>query len=77
MYIHRSGRTARATAEGLSVVLVGPDDVGNYRNIMKQLNKGRLDFSYARKITLCKTVFAIVALTHLCHLEEMIADFSE
>lgn len=41
VYIHRSGRTARAMHEGLSVVLVGPDDLASYRKIMKTLNKGK------------------------------------
>ncbi|KAK3091430.1 hypothetical protein FSP39_019832 [Pinctada imbricata] len=38
-YVHRSGRTARAMKEGLSVMLVGPDDVKNYRKIIHNLNK--------------------------------------
>ena len=40
LYVHRSGRTARAQREGLSVMLVGPEDVKAYRNICKSLNKG-------------------------------------
>ena len=42
LYIHRSGRTARACREGLSVVLVGPEELGSYRKIMKTLNGGIL-----------------------------------
>lgn len=38
--MHRSGRTARAKKEGLSVMLVGPEDLKNYRKIIKTLNKG-------------------------------------
>ncbi|XP_052257980.1 ATP-dependent RNA helicase DDX24-like [Dreissena polymorpha] len=38
-YVHRSGRTARANKEGLSVMIVGPDDVKNYRKIISTLNK--------------------------------------
>jgi ATP-dependent RNA helicase DDX24/MAK5 len=38
-YVHRSGRTARATKEGLSVMLVSPDDLHNYRKIIKALNR--------------------------------------
>ncbi|XP_064625673.1 ATP-dependent RNA helicase DDX24-like isoform X2 [Lineus longissimus] len=38
-YIHRSGRTARATKEGLSVMIVGPEDIKNYRKIIKSLNR--------------------------------------
>ncbi|XP_066030068.1 ATP-dependent RNA helicase DDX24-like [Pocillopora verrucosa] len=40
LYIHRSGRTARASREGLSVVLVGPEEMGSYKKIMKALNGG-------------------------------------
>lgn len=39
LYVHRSGRTARATNEGLSLLLIGPDDVVNFRNIYKTLEK--------------------------------------
>ncbi|XP_046583027.1 ATP-dependent RNA helicase DDX24-like [Haliotis rubra] len=38
-YVHRSGRTARAMKEGLSVMLVGPEDVRNYRKIIQSLNR--------------------------------------
>uniref|UniRef100_A0A1A7WJB5 ATP-dependent RNA helicase n=1 Tax=Iconisemion striatum TaxID=60296 RepID=A0A1A7WJB5_9TELE len=38
-YVHRSGRTARATKEGLSFLLVSPDDVMNFRKIYKTLGK--------------------------------------
>ncbi|KAM9787090.1 ATP-dependent RNA helicase DDX24 [Syngnathus typhle] len=38
-YVHRSGRTARATNEGLSLLLIGPDDVMNFRKIYKNLEK--------------------------------------
>ncbi|XP_076441282.1 ATP-dependent RNA helicase DDX24-like [Babylonia areolata] len=34
-YVHRSGRTARACSEGVSVVLVSPDEITMYRNIVK------------------------------------------
>ena len=40
LYIHRSGRTARASREGLSVVFVGPEELGSYKKIMKTLNGG-------------------------------------
>ncbi|XP_060085652.1 ATP-dependent RNA helicase DDX24-like [Ylistrum balloti] len=38
-YIHRSGRTARATKEGLSIMLVGQGDVKNYRKVISSLNR--------------------------------------
>ncbi|CAK6957014.1 ATP-dependent RNA helicase DDX24 [Scomber scombrus] len=38
-YVHRSGRTARATKQGLSMLLIGPDDVMNFKKIYKTLGK--------------------------------------
>lgn len=38
-YVHRSGRTARASKEGLSLLLIGPDDMMNYKKIYKTLGK--------------------------------------
>ncbi|XP_077588002.1 ATP-dependent RNA helicase DDX24 [Stigmatopora nigra] len=38
-YVHRSGRTARATKEGLSLLLVSPEDVINFRKIYRNLGK--------------------------------------
>ncbi|KAJ8290374.1 hypothetical protein GJAV_G00012030 [Gymnothorax javanicus] len=38
-YVHRSGRTARATKEGLSLLLIGPDDVMNFKKIYRTLGK--------------------------------------
>uniref|UniRef100_A0A8C6Z349 ATP-dependent RNA helicase n=1 Tax=Nothoprocta perdicaria TaxID=30464 RepID=A0A8C6Z349_NOTPE len=39
LYVHRSGRTARAAHEGLSLLLIGPDDLVNFRKIYKTLEK--------------------------------------
>ncbi|NXT34536.1 DDX24 helicase, partial [Pelecanoides urinatrix] len=39
LYVHRSGRTARAAKEGLSLLLIGPDDLINFRKIYKTLEK--------------------------------------
>ncbi|KAF1588535.1 UNVERIFIED_CONTAM: ATP-dependent RNA helicase DDX24, partial [Eudyptes pachyrhynchus] len=39
IYIHRSGRTARAASEGLSLMLIGPEDVINFKKIYKTLQK--------------------------------------
>ncbi|PNJ33966.1 DDX24 isoform 6 [Pongo abelii] len=39
IYVHRSGRTARATNEGLSLMLIGPEDVINFKKIYKTLKK--------------------------------------
>ncbi|XP_010877169.1 ATP-dependent RNA helicase DDX24 [Esox lucius] len=38
-YVHRSGRTARAAKEGLSLLLIGPDDMINFRKIYRALGK--------------------------------------
>ncbi|TSM77356.1 ATP-dependent RNA helicase DDX24 [Bagarius yarrelli] len=38
-YVHRSGRTARAAKEGLSMLLIGPDDMMNYKKIYRTLGK--------------------------------------
>jgi len=38
-YVHRSGRTARAKNEGLSLMLIEPQEAVSYRNICKELNK--------------------------------------
>jgi len=39
-YVHRSGRTARASAEGLTLLLVGPEDRGSFSRLLRSLNKG-------------------------------------
>lgn len=39
-YIHRSGRTARAQTEGLSLMLIEPQEGVFYKRIYKTLNKG-------------------------------------
>ncbi|XP_058511243.1 ATP-dependent RNA helicase DDX24 [Ochotona princeps] len=39
IYVHRSGRTARAASEGLSLMLIGPEDVTNFKKIYKTLKK--------------------------------------
>lgn len=41
LYVHRSGRTARANREGLSVMFVGPGDHSVYRKIMFHLTGER------------------------------------
>ncbi|UJR37507.1 hypothetical protein I4U23_030209 [Adineta vaga] len=39
LYIHRSGRTARAEREGLSVMFISPEELFLYRKIIKTLNR--------------------------------------
>lgn len=41
-YIHRSGRTARASKAGMSVMLLDPKDVTRYQKICKNLKRGKL-----------------------------------
>ncbi len=42
IYVHRSGRTARGTSsEGLSVILVAPEEVNLYKKILKTFKDGR------------------------------------
>lgn len=40
IYVHRSGRTARSNFDGLSVMLVSPDEINLYRKIIKTFKKG-------------------------------------
>ncbi|XP_048393495.1 ATP-dependent RNA helicase DDX24 [Stegostoma tigrinum] len=39
VYVHRSGRTARATKAGLALMLVGPSDMIHFKKICKTLGK--------------------------------------
>ncbi|CAF0989446.1 unnamed protein product [Brachionus calyciflorus] len=41
IYLHRSGRTARSTSEGLSVLLISPDEINLYRKIVKTFKKDK------------------------------------
>jgi len=43
LYVHRSGRTARATESGVSVMLVDPSDESSFRKICKLLKKTTTD----------------------------------
>ena len=45
-YVHRSGRTGRASAEGCSVALVTAADVSKYHALLKMLGKVRMDQRY-------------------------------
>ncbi|OCT68270.1 DEAD-box helicase 24 L homeolog isoform X2 [Xenopus laevis] len=38
-YVHRSGRTARASSDGLTLLLIGPNDVINFKKIFRTLEK--------------------------------------
>ena len=43
-YVHRSGRTARASKEGLSVMLIESGEIQQYRNLCRTLNRGKIYF---------------------------------
>ena len=49
-YIHRSGRTARADKQGVSVLLVSPQEMGMYQRICHNLNKVSFASSFGRSI---------------------------
>lgn len=38
-YIHRSGRTARASEEGITVMLIEPNEVGDYVKVCRTLGR--------------------------------------
>lgn len=40
IYVHRSGRTARANRDGVSLLLCGPDEIKIYRKLCQTLRKG-------------------------------------
>ncbi|GAA5799821.1 hypothetical protein HPULCUR_005240 [Helicostylum pulchrum] len=40
IYVHRSGRTARANREGVSLLLCGPDETKIYHKLVQTLRKG-------------------------------------
>lgn len=48
MYVHRSGRTARAEARGISVLLCSPEEVSGVRRLVGKVHEGASDKSTAR-----------------------------
>lgn len=40
-YVHRSGRTARASKEGITVLLIEPNELQNYVRICQTLGKSK------------------------------------
>jgi ATP-dependent RNA helicase DDX24/MAK5 len=45
-YVHRSGRTARADKEGLSILIMEPNEIKNYVKLQKTLKRSNI-FSIA------------------------------
>ena len=39
MYVHRSGRTARADTDGISIAIVSPSDCAKYTTLCRALDK--------------------------------------
>ena len=65
VYVHRSGRTGRGEEEGLSVLLVAPEDTLAYRNICKSLNRGvRLHVCVCVHVILCLCVCLLSLSAH-------------
>ena len=69
LYVHRSGRTARAGASGVTVSLVSPEDVGYHTQVCKMLGKKSLeaykvDLSMLpllrERVSLAKKVYCII-----------------
>ncbi|XP_028398724.1 ATP-dependent RNA helicase DDX24-like [Dendronephthya gigantea] len=66
VYVHRSGRTARIQNEGLSLLLIGPDDLRSYEKIWKGLKKDNeppdfpVDIEYLneirKRVSLARTI---------------------
>ncbi|KAG0493684.1 hypothetical protein HPP92_004678 [Vanilla planifolia] len=46
VYIHRSGRTARASADGCSIALISPSDQAKFFSLCKSLSKERIHEFY-------------------------------
>eukprot|EP00047_Mylnosiga_fluctuans_P002042 m.222913 g.222913 ORF g.222913 m.222913 type:complete len:778 (-) comp10849_c0_seq1:784-3117(-) len=73
IYIHRSGRTARAQSEGLSFALVCPEEMSNYTKITKELSKAvpvfPVELKYLPEIK--RRLAAAVALDKAMHSKKM------
>lgn len=45
-YVHRSGRTARASKDGITVLLIEPSEISNYIKLCRTLGKSVFSFSF-------------------------------
>ncbi|XP_041358489.1 ATP-dependent RNA helicase DDX24-like [Gigantopelta aegis] len=70
-YVHRSGRTARASREGLSVMLVGQEDVRNYRKIIANLNKSEDISVFPVEMQYIPALTARVAIARKIDIQEL------
>ncbi|XP_023213362.1 ATP-dependent RNA helicase DDX24-like [Centruroides sculpturatus] len=64
IYVHRSGRTARAMKEGLSLMLIEPKESFYYRQLCKALNRDQDLPLFPLDMTLLKPIQERIALVH-------------
>ena len=73
--MHRSGRTARALKEGLSVMLIGPEDQQYYKRIVKTLNRGECRFGLEIYFTEIKSYCSHINLKLFFNLDDHLPVF--
>lgn len=64
VYVHRSGRTARAMKEGLSIMLIEPKEMFFYRKLCTTLNRDQDLPMFPVDVTLLKPIQERIALAH-------------
>lgn len=55
-YVNRSGRTARAQKEGITILMMEPSEKHYYSKLCKTLNRSKLKFFL--KLNACKNFFS-------------------
>lgn len=55
MYVHRSGRTARADTDGISIAIISPSDRTKYTTLCRALDK----------VVICSTLVLVLSSLHL------------
>lgn len=63
-YVHRSGRTARAENEGLSLLLISPHEGTQYKRMCKTLNKEQVLPTFPTNYKIFKLIKERVTLAH-------------
>lgn len=53
MYVHRSGRTARANSAGSSIILCAPEEVLGVRRLVAKVHARNKEEEYGRKFFMC------------------------
>jgi ATP-dependent RNA helicase DDX24/MAK5 len=69
-YVHRSGRTARALSEGLAMALVAPEDVVNYRKVIRSLNDGEDLSTFPVEVSVIPQIHKRIALASKIDVEQ-------